>query len=110
MADSETNGIENRKHPRSAFPPSLRPIFLSEGQAFEVEDISKGGLKFSHQDKIRIHGWVQGTIGLTNGTIVELEGIVVRTTDKNMGLAFIDELADDIYRKILAISSRSDQS
>lgn len=99
----ETTGYgnsEKRKHLRVTFPPSLRPTFLANGQAFEVEDISRGGLKFIHRDQIRINGWVQGTISLADGTIVDLEGIVVRTTDKHMGLAFINELPDGIYSQI----------
>jgi len=100
MENIKYNGIENRKHLRTTYPAANRPIFRVKGQKLEIKDISRGGLKFSHRDKIMLKGWVKGTVDLTEGTRIEVEGIVVRIENKDMGLSFIGELEDDVYRKI----------
>ncbi|MCP3875062.1 MAG: PilZ domain-containing protein [Desulfobacteraceae bacterium] len=89
---------------RTTYPAAQRPIFRARGQKLEIKDISRGGLKFSHRDKIIIKGWVKGTVDLTEGTRIEVEGIVVRIENKDMGLSFIGELEEDVYRKVTATS------
>ncbi len=37
---------------------------------------------------------------LTDGTLIEVEGIVVRVENEDMGLSFIADLEDDLYRQI----------
>lgn len=100
METNGNRGMEKRRHPRMAYPTSLRPTFTADGQAFEIKDISKGGLRFSHREKVKLQGWVKGTMALTDGSSIELEGIVVRTEEKDMGLWFIGELEDHIYNRI----------
>jgi len=108
MGSIEYNGIENRKHMRTTYPAAKRPIFRAKGQELEIKDISRGGLKFklSHWDEIIINGWVKGIVDLTDGSHIEVEGIVVRIENKDIGLAFIGDLEDDVYRQI-AITSES---
>ena len=102
MADPEYSGIEKRKHPRTIYPAAPRPTFQTGGQAFEVMDLSRGGLKFCHRDKIKLKGWVKGTVDLADGHCIEVEGIVVRTESRDMGLSFIGELEKEVYRGIVA--------
>ncbi len=104
MGNTEYTGIENRKHMRSTYPTAMRPTFRTRGQKLEIKDISKGGLKFSHRNKIIIKGWVKGTLNLADGTRIEVEGIVVRIEDKDVGLSFIGDLEDDVYRQITTTS------
>jgi len=104
MGNTEYNGIENRKHMRRTYPATTRPIFRTRGLKLEIKDISKGGLKFSQQDEIIIKGWVKGTLDLTDGTRIEVEGIVVRIENKEVGLSFIGDLEDDVYRQITTTS------
>ena len=89
------------------YPQSLRPVFRTVGYECPVKDISRGGLKFTHLDKKKLGGWVNGTLVLANGRCIELEGIVVRTENKDMGLSFIVELADDIIEDIFSQTSAS---
>lgn len=101
MEKSGYRGMEKRKHPRITFPSTLRPTFQTDGQAFKIKDISKGGLRFCHRENIKIRGWVKGTMDLSNGSSIELEGIVVRTVDKDTGLWFIGDLEDHVYNQII---------
>jgi hypothetical protein len=96
MGNTEYDGIETRKHIRKTYPATTRPIFRTRGQEFEIKDMSRGGLKFNHPDKININGWVKGTIDLTDGTFIEVEGIVVRIENEDMGLSFIADLKHDV--------------
>lgn len=101
MITTEYSGIEKRKYDRMVFPAAKRPIFRARGEILEIKDVSRGGLKFCHKDgKIKIQGWVKGTVDLTDGTCVDLEGIVVRVEKMDMGLSFIGDLEDDVYRQI----------
>lgn len=102
MGNTQYNGIEKRKHIRTTYPTTNRPTFRARGEKLEIKDVSRGGLKFSHRNKIKIEGWVKGVIDLTDGTCLEVEGIVVRIKNNDMGLSFIGDLEDDVYRQINA--------
>lgn len=108
MGKDQYSGPEKRKHPRVACPPEARPTFRTVGYECQVKDISKGGLKFSHLDKQKMEGWVRGSLDLANGQSVDLEGIVVRTESKEMGLSFIVELPDEVINDIIRNIDRSD--
>ncbi len=94
-------GKEKRKHPRIECQPPNEPIFRTVGYECKVKDISRGGLKFTHLQKKKLEGWVSGTLDLANGSSIDLEGIVVRTESKDMGLSFIVELPDDVIDSIV---------
>jgi hypothetical protein len=95
-------GSEKRKHPRVEYPPSSRPTFRTVGYECQVKNISRGGLKFVHLDKKKLAGWVIGTLDLANGRSIDLEGIVVRTESREMGLSFIIELPDEVINSIVS--------
>ena len=101
MDKNRYSGPEKRKHPRVACPPSAQPIFRTLGYECQVKDISRGGLKFAHLDRKKLEGWVSGTLGLADGRSIRLEGIVVRTESKDMGLSFIVELPDEVIDSIV---------
>lgn len=101
MGENGFSGPEKRKHPRADCLPPDRPTFRTLGYECTVKDISKGGLKFAHLDKKKLEGWVSGTLDLANGSSIDLEGIVVRTESKDMGLSFIVELPDDVIDSII---------
>lgn len=102
MGTDTYQGPEKRKHRRVACPSEARPTFRTVGYECQVKDISKGGLKFSHLDKKKLEGWVRGSLDLANGKSVDLEGIVVRTESKDMGLSFIVELPDEVINDIIS--------
>jgi len=101
MGTDRYQGPEKRKHPRVEYPTTDRPTFRTVGYECPVKDISRGGLKFTRLDKKKLEGWVSGTLELANGSSIGLEGIVVRTESKDMGLAFIVELPDDVIDDII---------
>ncbi len=101
MGTDKYQGQEKRKHPRVECPTTNRPTFRTVGYECKVKDISRGGLKFTHLDKKKLEGWVSGTLELANGSSIDLEGIVVRTESKDMGLSFIVELPDDVIDNII---------
>jgi len=107
MATDNYQGHEKRKHPRVTCPPEARPTFRTVGYECQVKDISKGGLKFSHLDKNKLEGWVRGSLDLANGRSIDLESIVVRTESKDMGLAFIVELPDEVIKDIISNIDKS---
>ena len=102
MKKTGYKGTEKRKHPRVEYSPSSRPTFRTVGYECKVKDISKGGLKFTHLEKNKLEGWVNGTLDLANGRSIDLEGIVVRTESKDIGLSFIVELPDEVIDSIVS--------
>ncbi len=98
--EKHPGGIEKRKHARLTFPTTERPIFRSRGEVFEIKDMSRSGLSFYHENKIKISGWVNGTIDLADGTSFGIEGIVIRFDSKDIGLSFIGDLEDNVFRQI----------
>ena len=100
MGNTEYKGMEKRKHLRTIYPAAKRPTFRTRGEKLKIKDVSRGGLKFCNRDKVKIKGWVEGTIDLTDGTCIKVEGIIVRVEDDDMGLSFIGDLEEDVYRKI----------
>ncbi len=105
MFNTEYGGIERRTHLRMRYPAAARPVFRFRGQRLEIKDVSRGGLRFSCREKIKIRGWVNGRLELIDGTSIKVEGVVVRVDNEDMGLSFIGELKDDVYR-LLTTASR----
>jgi|GEM_PF-740170 len=104
MVNNEYGGIEKRKSLRRIYPAAARPILRFRGQKLEIKDVSRGGLRFCSCEKIKIRGWVTGRMDLIDGTSIKVEGIVVRVDNTDMGLSFIGDLKDDVYRRIAATS------
>ena len=100
MGTDGYQGREKRKHPRVEYPASNRPTFRTAGYECKVKDIARGGLKFTRLDRRKLEGWVSGTLELANGSSIDVEGIVVRTESKDMGLAFIVEMPEDVIDDI----------
>ena len=100
MGTDGYRGREKRKHPRVECPAANWPTFRTAGYECKVKDIARGGLKFTRLDRKKLEGWVSGTLELANGSSIDVEGIVVRTKSKDMGLAFIVEMSDDVIADI----------
>ena len=104
MGNNEYDGREKRKHMRMIYPAGTRPVFRFRGQKLEIKDVSRSGLRFSCHSQIKVRGWVNGRMDLTDGTSIKVEGIVVRIDNNDMGLAFIGDLEDDVYRRITTLT------
>ena len=79
-------GTEKREHPRKFFTPGHRPTIRIGLQEFDIIDISEKGVRFVNDKKIVQQGWVNGTIVFTDGAPVDVDGVIVRNEDGDMGL------------------------
>jgi len=89
----EKDDIEKRQHKRKEYRDGHRPTLTIRGFAFEVLNISERGLGFLHDEKMNLTGWVTGTLLFENDTTVDIEGIIVRREDGQIGLHLVDSIS-----------------
>ena len=80
---------ERRIHSRKEYKSKQRPRLKVGKMVFEVVDISERGLKFINNKKINIEGWVSGTLIFLDNRSVEIDGIVVRKRDGEIGVHLV---------------------
>ena len=90
--DNAFAGTEKRKHGRKVFPEDQRPLLKIGIQEFEVVDISKKGIRFVNNQNIASNGWINGTVVFPNHESVDIDGIVVRQKDGDMGIHLVGVL------------------
>lgn len=81
--------LERRSHIRKEYKSKERPLLKIGKIEFEVIDISERGLKFINNKKINIEGWVSGTLTLLDSRSVEIDGIIVRKQDHEIGMHLV---------------------
>ena len=84
---------ERREHPRTVYPQAAQPVLQVGPQAYAIVDISASGLRFQHEDAIKIDGWINGRIIFADQEPIKIDGIVVRHQDGDMGLRFATPMA-----------------
>jgi len=82
-------GIEKRAHSRKNYPLNHRPTIRIGLQEFDVIDISERGVRFINDKKIFQQGWVNGTIVFTDGVPIDVDGVIVRDENGDMGLHLV---------------------
>ena len=80
---------ERRSHIRKEYKPKEKPTLKIGKIEFEVIDISARGMKFINNKKINIEGWVSGTLTLLDNRSIEIDGIIVRKQDSEVGLHLV---------------------
>ena len=85
-------GTEKRKHPRKIYPEDQRPLLKIGIQEFEVVDISKEGIRFINDKTLHSKGWINGTVVFPDLKSVDIDGIVVRQKDGDMGIHLVSAL------------------
>jgi len=61
-------------------------------QEFEVVDISRNGIRFVNDKDMASKGWINGTVVFPNLETVDIDGIVVRQKDGDMGIHLVGAL------------------
>jgi hypothetical protein len=90
--DSVFAGTEKREHRRMTFAKDRRPLLLIGAQEFEVVDISRKGIRLANDRPVASKGWINGTLKFPDHQSVEIDGIVVRQKDGNMGIHLVSSL------------------
>lgn len=82
-------GIEKRAHTRRFFTADNRPTIRIGPQEFDVIDISERGVRFVNDKKIFQKGWVNGTITMPGRTSIQVDGVIVRQENGDLGLHLV---------------------
>jgi len=85
-------GIEKRAHNRMVFEPDHRPTIRIGPQEFKVIDISERGLRFVNDKAVAQRGWVNGTLAIPGKPVMDVDGVIVRREDGDMGLHLVAPL------------------
>ena len=97
-------GIEKRAHIRRFFAAEHRPTIRIGFQEFDVIDISERGVRFINDKKVTQQGWVNGTIVFPGRGPIDVDGVIVREDNGDMGLhlvAPIDPDFDSVYKPMI---------
>jgi hypothetical protein len=82
-------GIEKREHTRRFFTSDDRPTIRIGIQEFDVIDISERGVRFVNDKKVTQKGWVNGCIVFPGKVPIDVDGVIVRDEDGDMGLHLV---------------------
>lgn len=86
MNDNPQNGSERRTFFRITYNPDKRPVLKIGEYAFEIADISEGGIRIINERKLEIEKPVRGTATFLYGDSIDIEGDIVWEQDSEMGL------------------------
>jgi len=77
-----------REHYRIQYPAAARPHIAVEGRSFEVIDLSERGVRFRLDEGLSfsLRDEVTGTIRFRRNESVEVMGVVVRVTGREIAL------------------------
>lgn len=91
---------KHRQHFRLSYPYTYRPIAHIDFDEFEVENISREGLKILTDSDLNFlpDDTVLGTISFTNGREFSLDGHVVRASDNYVCLQLDTPLPKSVMR------------
>jgi hypothetical protein len=84
--------FERRNYLRREYKSKERPTLKIGKIEFEVIDISERGLKFINKKKINLKGWVSGTLTLSNSRSIEIDGIIIRKKNSEIGMHLIGSI------------------
>jgi hypothetical protein len=85
-------GMERRGFERVEYASGDRPVFLSEGRAFEIVDCAERGIRYVSPLEPRVLPAVgtdiRGSVRFPGGPEVPVEGVVVRVTGDGVAVNF----------------------
>ena len=87
------DGRDRRAQVRTEYPPHARPVLEVRGRRFEVVDISSHGLRFGHGDGVNLAGWINGTVRFADRDAIDIDGIVVRHHNGELGVHLVTPIA-----------------
>jgi len=95
----EDSFAERREFPRIRHRLNRRPRLVLEGDELEVLDISERGLRFENKADIRLQDWVRGTLVFSDGTTLDINGLVVRKQANTVSLQLITTIPTDMLAR-----------
>jgi len=81
--------LEKRKCVRKKFSAQKSPRLKTGAYEFEVKNISEKGLCLANSKKIMLSGWISGTLLFSDDSSKEIDAIVVRNRDDEIGLHLV---------------------
>ncbi len=75
--------------PADFIPSDHRPTIRIGIQEFDVIDISERGVRFVNDKKVTQKGWVNGCIVFPGKVSIDVDGVIVRDEDGDMGLHLV---------------------
>ena len=81
--------FERRSFIRKEYKSKEKPTLKIGKIEFEVVDISENGIRFINNKKINVEGWISGTLKLLDNRSIEIDGIVVRRRDAEIGMHLV---------------------
>lgn len=87
--EKENRIFEKRKSIRKSFEPREKPRLKIGAHEFMVNNISENGLCLLNEKKINLSGWVTGTLTFPDNSSKEIDAIVVRNRDREIGLHLV---------------------
>ncbi|MBU0988444.1 MAG: PilZ domain-containing protein [Proteobacteria bacterium] len=91
--EKEYEDLEKRNYSRQKYSSQERPTLKIGIWEFIVKDISAKGLCLVDNKKINLTGWVSGTLVFSDNTSQEIDGIVVRKKDGEIGLHLVTSIS-----------------
>ena len=90
---------DRRRHPRIQHKLNRRPSLSIDGVPHEVRDISQQGVRFANTEGRVFQKWVRGLLTFSDGTEMEIDGLVVRNRHGEIGLQLITTIPADIIER-----------
>jgi len=97
---------DKRAFIRLEYPPGKRPKFIVGENEMEVINISERGLKFVNDQQIPMGKFINGTIVLSNKTLIKLKGTVVWSEGNTAGVLISGVIPQDIMEEQLALTKK----
>ena len=91
--EKEDRGLERRYYSRREYQSKERPTLKIGKIEFEVIDISERGLSFINNNKINLEGWVNGTLTFADNRSIDIDGIIVRKQNSEIGLHLVGPIS-----------------
>lgn len=90
---------EKRSYIRIVYNPVKRPRLSAHNHAFEVTDISEGGIRFLNSNAILLPEIVRGTLTFLDHETIDIDGTVEWQQDNEVGLSLKYRIPAEIIEK-----------
>ena len=96
---SDPPADDRRRFSRVQHKLNARPQLTIDGNTHDVRDISEQGIRIANPEGRVFQKWVRGTLVFSDGTTLEINGLVVRKQPDEIGLQLITTIPKDIIAR-----------
>ncbi len=96
---SEPPADDRRRFTRVQHKLRARPRLTIDGNTHDVHDISEQGIRVANPDGRVFQKWVRGTLTFSDGTELEIDGLIVRKQPDEIGLQLITTIPKEIITR-----------